>query len=76
MSAANRAAEAYLAAHPGDVSGVTVAGYIAQLRELRATDPHAIPTQNAVVRAAMRLVDLSSVEAWVDANWTEIEEAQ
>ncbi|MBN7371109.1 hypothetical protein [Mycobacteroides abscessus] len=75
MSAANRAAEAYLAAHPGNTAGAAVAGYIAALRVARAADPHAFPTQSPDVRAAMRLVDLSPVEAWVDANWTEIEEA-
>lgn len=76
MSAITRAAEnAYLAAHPGDVSGATAAVYIAQLRVLRSTDPHAIPVQSAEVRVAMAATDISAIEAWVDVNWTEIEEA-
>lgn len=76
MSAANRAAEAYLAAHPGDTTGATVAGYITALRVARATDPHAIPTQNSEVRAAMSRVDIAQVEQWLAANWTEIEEEE
>lgn len=76
MSAVSHAAErAYLAAHRGDEAGAVTAGWIASLRVARATDPHAIPTQGTEVRAAIREADISAIEAWVDANWTEIEEA-
>lgn len=77
MSTITRAAaNAYLAAHPGDYAGATAAGYIAALRALRHTDPHGIPVQSAVVRAAMSRVDIEAVERWVDANWNGIEVAR
>ncbi|OCB56200.1 hypothetical protein A5722_15040 [Mycobacterium vulneris] len=76
MSAVSRAAaSSYLVAHPGDESGATAAGYIAALRVARATDPHAIPTQDTEVRAAMATADIAVVEAWISANWNDIEEA-
>lgn len=75
MSTITRAAaSAYLAAHPCDDNGATAAGYIAALRELRAADPHAIPTQDTAVRAAMAAVDIAEIEAWISANWNDIEE--
>lgn len=75
MSTITRAAaNAYLAAHPGDYAGATAAGYIAALRVARATDPHAIPTQDTEVRTAMAAVDIAAVEAWISANWNDIEE--
>ncbi|WP_017205580.1 hypothetical protein [Mycobacteroides abscessus] len=76
MSAVTHAAErAYLAAHPGDEAGAVTAGWIASLRVTRATDPHAIPTQDTEVRAAMATADIAAVESWLNANWNDIEEA-
>ncbi|RIU41030.1 hypothetical protein [Mycobacteroides abscessus] len=74
MNGVTHAAEAYLAAHPGDEAGAAAAGYIAALRVIRATDPHAIPVQSPDVRAAMAAVDIAAVEAWISANWNDIEE--
>ncbi|WP_457063379.1 hypothetical protein [Mycobacteroides abscessus] len=70
---------AYLAAHPGDYAGAAAAGYIAALRELREADPHAIPTQNTEVQAAMTAIGqdgIRGVESWLAANWNDIEEAE
>lgn len=67
------AAEAwYLLDHPRDDAGATVAGYLAGLRVLRRTDPHAIPVQDAAVRAAMRTVDIPEIERWLDQVWGDV----